>query len=77
MKIKYFDKRKAAEEELNNVTILLKKNELLELISALEGLLEEPNPIQCNGFVINPGDHYHLMSSDYNKEVTVALEKEE
>lgn len=62
---------------LDNVELHLNEREIKDLRWALKKLIFESNPVQCDGFVINPGDHYHVNDEEYECEITVALEKEE
>jgi len=50
-------------KSLSNITILLTKNEILQLISNLENLSSD---------IIN-NNHFHLNSDDYSKEITISL----
>ncbi|MCL1952189.1 MAG: hypothetical protein FWF60_05110 [Oscillospiraceae bacterium] len=75
MKISYYDPKKRASNAIDNVYLHLKKNEIIELIGALENLLGESNSIDCGEFVINPGDHYHVNDADYSHEITVCIEE--
>lgn len=49
-------------QKLDEITILLTKNEVTHLI----GYLEQLNPEDS-------ADHFHLMSEDYQKEITICL----
>ena len=62
---------------LDNVELCLNEREIKDLRWALKKLTLEPNPTQCDGFVINPGNHYHVNDEDYSHEITVTLEKED
>ncbi|MCL2617855.1 MAG: hypothetical protein FWD98_02255 [Defluviitaleaceae bacterium] len=46
--------------DLQNVTILLDKNEILQLISYLEALVQSDTQ----------NDHFHFSNDDYSKELT-------
>ena len=48
--------------KLNDITILLTKNELLEFIGCAQQLLEKPS-----------ADHHHLSSEDHLKEITFCI----
>lgn len=50
-------------ESIDNLTLLLKKEEAIQLIGYLESLVS--NDIMA--------DHCHLNDSDYKKEITIAL----
>jgi len=60
---------------LDNVKLSLNEREIQDLRWALKKLTFDPNPIQCDGFVINPGNHYHVNDEDYSHEITVTLEE--
>jgi hypothetical protein len=51
-----------SDKKLNNISLFLTNNEALHLIGYLEQLLEGKS-----------GDHSHLMSENYKKEITVCL----
>ncbi|MCL2425180.1 MAG: hypothetical protein FWD05_02470 [Oscillospiraceae bacterium] len=48
---------------VNDLTLLLKKEEAVQLLGYLEELLSEEGE----------GDHHHLNNYDYSKELTIAL----
>ena len=75
MKISYCEWESKTYKFLDNINLYLKKNEVIELIGALENLLSEPNSIDCGEFVINPGDHYHVNDADYSHEITVYIDE--
>ena len=50
------------DKSINNLTLLLKKTEAIQLIGYLELLTKE-----------DPNGHYHLNNEDYSKEITLAL----
>ena len=52
-----------ASKEIDNITVLLEKSEVIQLISYLNDLLH------CSTM----DEHYHLNNDDYSKEVTIAL----
>ena len=47
----------------NNLTVLLEKNEAIQLIGYLEELVTNDSI----------AEHYHLNNADYSKEITIAL----
>jgi len=49
--------------ELNNLTLLLKKDEVVQLIGYLNDLL----------LMDSKNEHYHINNDDYSKEITIAL----
>ena len=51
-----------SDKKLNSVSLFLTKNEAKHLIGYLEQLLENAK-----------GDHSHLMSEDYQKEICICL----
>ena len=53
--------------KLSNITIILNKNELQQLIGYAKQLLETPPS----------SDHYHLSSEDYQKEITICIQNPE
>ncbi|MBE7034163.1 MAG: hypothetical protein E7406_08070 [Ruminococcaceae bacterium] len=59
MRILDEDRNKA----LNNITLLLTKEEAMQILSDLDDLV--------NGDT--KGDHYHINNNDFSKEITVAL----
>ena len=48
---------------ISNLTILLEKDEAVQLIGYLEDLILEKTP----------NEHCHLNNADYSKEITIAL----
>jgi len=50
-------------KSLSNITILLEKSELTQLIGYLEDLSSE----------VAQNEHYHLNNDDYSKEITIAV----
>ena len=50
-------------KSLSNITILLQRNELNQLIGYLEEL----------SLSVTKNEHYHLNNDDYTKEITIAL----
>jgi len=48
--------------EMPSVTLLLKRHEMVQLIGYAEQLLQS-----------GPGDHSHLSSDDYTREITLSL----
>jgi len=61
---------------INNITMVLKRNEAIELMAALEYLLQNGPNYESDGKIstVNPGTHYHLNDYDYAHEVTVYIE---
>ena len=50
-------------QTLSNITILLKENEIIQLMGYLEELLSNATK----------DAHYHLNNDDFSKEITIAL----
>jgi len=50
-------------QSLSNVTVLLEKNEIAQLIGYLEDL------VSCDAH----NGHFHLSDDNYSKEITIAL----
>lgn len=50
-------------KKLNCVTIILKKNEVQQLLGYAKQLLEKPTN----------SEHYHLSNDDYQKEITICM----